>query len=168
MILVPAASAAKETPALSPPPPPDANCNTSPNRTLCHFGATFSGEIPALVDCTTFQVDAGFASEARFTRFYNELGEMTKETRHIRFSGTLTNTTTGAAIVYDGSFKVTFDIAAQTVTITGRQGRLITPEGIVDVVLAGRIVTDLSQDPPVDVFVSGPKDFDARACEYLA
>jgi hypothetical protein len=168
LLLVALTPAAQATPALTPPPPPDARCATSPHGTVCHFDGTFFREIPELVACDSIVVDAVSNSTTSFHRVYDATGAMISEKRHIRFAGTLTNRTTGEEMVYTGSFIVTLDFVAGTVTITGGQGRLLLPDGGVDVVLAGRVVTDLTQDPPVDIFLAGPKDFDAAVCAALA
>jgi hypothetical protein len=167
VLLTPAALAAAPAPELTPPPPPGARCSSNPHGTICHFDSPFSGTVPEIAVCAAFAVDAVFSSQASIKRTYDAAGSIIEEKRHIHFSGTLANRETGASMIYTGSFIVTRDFVAQTVTITGAQGRLLLPDGGVDVVLAGRVVTDLSQEPPVDVFVAGPKNFDAVVCEAL-
>jgi hypothetical protein len=168
VVLASGALAAQPAPGLIPPPPPDAICSTSPNRTICHFDGEFSGEVLEIVVCGGFVVDAVFSSHADFMRIYDASGELVKETRHIRFTGTLTSRATGQSMIYTGNFIVTLDIVNQISSVTGAQGRLLLPDGGVHVGLAGRVVTDFTQDPPVDLLVAGPKDFDAVVCAALA
>ena len=120
--------------------------------------------------CGAFQVRADFSGERRFIRFYDEAGALLREVRHVSFTGTLTNTTSGAVIPYEGSFTRTFDAEAQTVTITGLRSQTVLPgEGAVEVV-AGQLVVDVSNAPSdVEVIAAhGRQDIAAQVCAALA
>ncbi|HEX5167462.1 MAG TPA: hypothetical protein VFV93_18780 [Thermomicrobiales bacterium] len=168
LVLTPTALAANPTPGLTPPPPSDAICSTSPHGTICHVDGAFTREDPELTVCDNVVVDGSSSGTASRKLTYDATGALVKEQRHVRFTGTLTNRSSGESIGYAGTFSLTFDFVAQTVTITGSQVRLLLPDGGVDVVQAGRVVVDLSQDPPVEVFLAGPKEADARICANLA
>jgi hypothetical protein len=168
VVLTPNALAATPMPLLTPPPPPDATCATSPQQTVCHVDIAFTRTDPELAVCDSFVVDGASSGMARIKTVYGETGALVLEQRHVSFTGTLTNRSSGALMTYTGSFSLTFDFVAQTVTITGSQVRLLSPDDGVDVVQAGRVVVDLSQDPPAEIFLAGPKEADANICAYLA
>ena len=168
VVLTPSVTAATPTPPLTPPPPADATCATSPQRTVCHVDIAFTRADPELAVCDGFVVDGASSGTARIKTVYDETGALVLEQRHVRFTGTLTNRSSGASMTYTGNFRLTFDFVAQTVTITGSQVRLVLPDGGVDVVQAGRVVVDLSQDPPAEIFLAGPKEADAKICASLA
>jgi hypothetical protein len=129
----------------------------------------FGGTIPVVEDCGAFQVRADFTGERRFIRFYDDAGTLLREIRHISFAGTLTNTTSGAVIPYQGHFTRTFDAVAHTIMFTGLRVQTIVPGQGAIVVAAGNEFVIVA-DAPADelVTVHGRLDLAEQVCAALA
>ena len=148
-----AASAA----SLSPAPPPDADCNTNPQGTVCRWSAPIAADLHNWnsVTCDGFTIDYTFRAQRDYTRFYDAEGNATKEIRHVRFSGTLYNSTDPSKTVpYEGRFTRTFDYGAETITFTGLVDHVIVP-GLGAVNLdVGRSVRDATMPEFEDLLFS--------------
>ena len=148
---------------LNPPPPPDANCSTSPNGTICHFIGTRSGtNLPNWNDvvCDGFTIDYSFSAAGRATRVYDASGIATQETRHVSFTGTLMNSTDRTkSVPYAGHWNRTLDFQANTIAFIGLDMQVVLPGQGEIAKNVGRNVIDLDLAPGEDVlFLAGQWD----------
>lgn len=116
-----------------------------------------------------FDVLSTFTVTRRSIQFYDESGNLAKEIRHVKFSGTLYRSDDlTKTIPYAGTWTRTLDVAANTVTNTGLM-RYSHPDGSGMVTLdPGRTVFDASSfATPTD---TGPTnaDWQSGVCAYLA
>lgn len=147
---------------LNPPPPPDANCSTNPNGTICHFIVTRSGaNLPNWNDvvCNGFTINFTFSAAGHSEQSYDASGNITQEVRHVGFNGTLANSTNPAKTVpYAGHWNRTVDFRANTLIFTGLHTQVNLPSSP-DEKNVGRIVLDLDLAEGEDVvFVAGHWD----------
>jgi hypothetical protein len=115
---------------LTPPPPPGATCETSPERTVCFWLDTAfhtPGPVPYGVSCAGFSVKVQLAGERRFRFVYDADGVLVERDRHISYSGSLSNSVTGAWVAHEGAFAVVDDFVAGTSTISGMLSRTVVP-----------------------------------------
>jgi hypothetical protein len=134
---------------------------------------TVQGPIPA-IDCTQygygFQVDiASFTVTRHYIQFYDDTGSLTKEIRHIDFTGVLYRADNSAKwIPYAGNWTRTLDIAADTVVSTGLM-RYSHPDGTGMVSLdAGRTVNDASTFDTLSDTGLTNADWERGVCGYLS
>ena len=125
------------------------------------------------IECTVygygFDTLATFDVVRHFIQFYDSSGNLTKEIRHIDFTGTLYRTDDmSKTIPYAGNWTRTMDVAANTVVNTGLF-RYSHPDGSGMVTLdAGRTVQDgttfdtLSDTGPTQI------EWQQGVCAYLA
>ncbi len=143
---------------LNPPPPPDANCSTSPNGTICHFIVTRSGTNLHNwngVVCDGFTIDFSFSAAGRAIQVYDASGNATQETRHVSFAGTLMNSTAPAkSVPYEGHWNRTLDFQANTLVFTGLNMQVVLPGQGEIAKNVGRIVLDLDLAVGEDVLFS--------------
>lgn len=137
-------------------------CNSQ--MTVCHWSETFGSPIADWADCPGFTVSADFLADRQYTQFYDGSGDPTRQLRHVSFTGTLTNTSTGAWVTYQGDFLREFDYATDTVRITGLSNRITLPSGGSMVIDAGLLVIDLATGDGVQ---HGPAN-DALICSVLS
>src|SRR5690349_8940470 len=71
--------------------------------------------------CDSFAVKFVANIDAHYEQFFNDSRQLVLERRHVQFTGTLTNATTGASLPYEGNFTRTFDVASGTVTLIGER-----------------------------------------------
>ena len=119
---------------LTPPPPAGADCETSPNGSVCSWTETFATPFPVPygVSCGTFVVRVNLAGERHVTAFFDGNGTLVRRIRHSTYTGTLINSVTGAAVPHVGHFTIFDDVAAGTSTITGMLSRTVVGgEGLV-------------------------------------
>jgi len=117
----------------------------------------------------SFDTLATFTVTRHFIRFYDDSGNLTKEIRHVDFTGTLYRSDDlSKTIPYAGKWTRTTDVAANTVTNTGEM-RYSHPDGSGMVSLdSGRTVFDATTG---DTFSdTGPTnaDWESGVCAYLA
>ncbi len=112
---------------LNPPPPPGATCQTTGQGTICQGSFTGSDvNLDIGVSCGSFQVLQNGAFTVRFTRFYNQAGNVTQGVFHAREVGTLSNSVTGTSVPFEEAFTQTNtfatpgDFSTVTVTVTGQ------------------------------------------------
>ncbi len=143
--------------SLNPPPPPDANCSTNPNGTVCHFALTRSGtNLPNWNDvaCTGFTINFTFSVATHSVQRYDASGNVTRETRHVDFTGTLANSTNlSKTVPYAGLFVRTMDFQANTLTFNGLMAKVSLPGKLV-AKNVGRVVLDLNLPEGKDVIFS--------------
>jgi len=110
-----------------------------------------------------------FTVTRRAIQFSDSSGNLTKEIRHIHFSGTLYRSDDlTKTIPYAGNWTRTFDVAANTVTNTGLL-RYSHPDGSGMVALdAGKSVLDLSTFTTVTDTGSTDAEWQRGVCDYLA
>jgi hypothetical protein len=138
-------SAARAT-GLTPPPPASADCETSPNGTVCqwteHFATPFP--VPYGVSCDGFSVRVNLSGDRRATAFYGADGALTHRMRHASYVGTLINSVTGASVPHVGHFTIDEDFGAMTSAISGMLSRtVVSGDGLVWRNI-GRIETSLA------------------------
>ena len=136
VVSAPAAYAAAATPAsgtaqtLTPPPLPNATCQTTGSGIFCHGDLTFSDtNVHSGIFCgTSFEILVSDTGTATYELHYSSAG-LGLEARLLRNSqGTFINSVTGKTIGNDSHFSATFDFATPgdlsttTVTITGAAG----------------------------------------------
>lgn len=161
LILVPLGHAHAQV--LNPPPPPDANCSTSPNRTICHYIVTRSGtNLPNWNDvvCAGFTINYSFSATGRATQVYDASGNATQETRHVSFTGTLMNSTDPTkSVPYEGHWNRTLNFQTNTLVFTGLNMQVVLPGQGAIAKDVGRNVLDLDLAPGEDVlFLAGQWD----------
>ncbi len=134
LVLFAIGTSAVRAQTLTPPPPADAECQTSPVGTICRWTETFGTPfpVPYRVTCDGFAVLVDLSGERRITAFYDASGTLERRIRHATFSGTLSNSVTGATVPHQGHFTAVDDLGAGTSAITGRLSRTVLPgEGVV-------------------------------------
>jgi hypothetical protein len=161
--LNPTAHASQSTPALTPPPPPSAQCNTGGNGSVCFWSETVEGSIPDWADCGTYLVAATYTVSRSYITFYDASGNATREIRHISFTGTLTSSLTGASVPYEGHFVRTEDFVNGTLALSGLRTQVTLPGGAKQVLAAGNV----SFDATGDMAVHGP-DNAQQVCTILS
>jgi hypothetical protein len=117
----------------------------------------------------SFDVLSSFTVTRHFVQFYDSAGNLTKEIRHIQFTGTLYRSDDlSKTIPYAGNWTRTTDVAAGTVTNTGLM-RYSHPDGSGMVSLdAGNTVYQLPDfDTARDTGQLGA-EWERGVCAYLA
>ena len=116
--------------ALTPPPPPNATCETTGDGIFCHGAFTFSDtNVPAGFSCgNSFAVLVSDTGTIRYELHYNSAG-LLLEAKILRNSqGTFINSVTGKTIGNDSHNSTTLDLAtpgdlnSATATVTGAIG----------------------------------------------
>lgn len=148
--------------SLNPPPPPDANCSSNPNGTVCHFVLARSGTNLSNwndIVCDGFTINFTFSAAGHTKQTYDASGNITQEVRHIGFTGTLSNSSNpGKTVPYEGHFVRTLDFQANSLIFSGLSTKVILPGGPVAKNM-GRVVLDLGLVEGEDViFVAGHWD----------
>jgi hypothetical protein len=131
---------------LTPAPPAAADCDASPNGTVCHWNEHFATPFPVPygVSCGSFSVRVNLSGERTVTAFYDANGTLERRIRHSSYVGTLINSATGASVPHIGHFTIHDDLAARTSTITGMLSRTVVGgEGLIWRNI-GRIETSLA------------------------
>jgi hypothetical protein len=116
-----------------------------------------------------FDVLSSFTVTRHSIRFFDDAGNLTKEIRHVQFTGTLYRSDDlSKTIPYAGNWTLTIDVAAGTQTNTGL-ARYSHPDGSGMVALdAGKTVIDLATfDALVDTAQLGT-EWQRGVCGYLA
>jgi hypothetical protein len=119
---------------LTPSPPAGANCQASPNGTVCAWTETFATPFPVPygVGCGTFSVRVNLSGERHVTAFYGADGALERRIRHSSYEGTLINSVSGTSVPHVGHFTIFDDLTAGTSTITGMLSRtVVAGEGLV-------------------------------------
>jgi hypothetical protein len=113
--------------ALIPSPPAGADCQASPNGTICSWTETFATPFPVPygVSCGTFSVRVNLVGTRNVTAFYGADGALERRIRHSSYEGTLINSVTGASVPHVGHFTIFDDLTAGTSTITGMLSRTV-------------------------------------------
>lgn len=123
----------------------------------------FSGAFDNGIACDGFGVNFAYGGERTYIDFYDSDGTLVKEIRQITYTGTLTNSVTGASIPYEGRFTRTQDFVANTIVVSGLQNRVPIPG-------QGVIAIDAGFVPDSGVEVGNPvgiHDFDSQVCAAL-
>jgi hypothetical protein len=124
--------------------------------------------IPFGTSCGSFDVLFTVDAEGTNISFYDDAGNLTRQIRHIAFTGTLYNSTDlSKSVPYDGTFTRTFDAATGAVTLTGLRFRVHPAGGDVVAIDAGQTVFDAVGGT---ISEHGPDfaDFTAAVCSALA
>jgi hypothetical protein len=119
---------------LTPSPPPGADCQSSPNGTVCSWTEAFATPFPVPygVSCGTFSVRVNLAGTRDVIGFYGADGLLERRIRHSSYEGTLINSVTGASVPHIGHFTIFDDVIAGTSTITGMLSRtVVAGDGLV-------------------------------------
>lgn len=144
--------------SLNPPPPPDAKCRATANGTLCEFDYANEGEnVPSWngVACDGFTINNTYQSQGHIKQTFDAAGELTKEIRHTAFSGTLTNSSDASkSLPYEGRFVRTMDVAAQTLTVTGLNTKVVAPKVGLVYLNAGHTILDLTKPEGENVILA--------------
>ena len=125
------------------------------------------------ISCTTygysFNTLATFDVVRHYIQFYDDSGNLTKEIRHIDFTGTLYRSDDlSKTIPYAGNWTRTLDVAANTVTSTGLF-RYSHPDGSGMVSLdAGRTVQDATTFDTLSDTGPTQTEWQMGVCAYLA
>lgn len=126
-----------------PPPPPPGACQVTGQGTICQYSDVFviplnvaTRDVPG---CATLILNATI--ERHFTVFYDAQGTLVRQLRHVAFTGSITNATTGNVAPYQGHFNLVFDYADGTLTRTGDFDRVVVPGSGVLTFAAGTQVT---------------------------
>ena len=125
------------------------------------------------ISCTTygysFNTLATFDVVRHYIQFYDDSGNLTKEIRHIDFTGTLyPSDDLSKTIPYAGNWTRTLDVAANTVTSTGLF-RYSHPDGSGMVSLdAGRTVQDATTFDTLSDTGPTQTEWQMGVCAYLA
>jgi opacity protein-like surface antigen len=166
VVSAPAAYAAAAAPAsgttqtLTPPPLPNATCQTTGSGIFCHGDLTFSDtNRPTGISCGSFDVLVSDTGTATYELRYNSAGLALEARILMNSQGTFINSVTGKTIGNDSHFSLTFDFARPgdpstvTVTLTGAAG-IATGQGIGLVAHdVGKVVFDPSHNI---LFEGGP------------
>lgn len=100
-------------------------------------------------------IGLGFDLIRNVHQFYDDAGNLVKESRNVNYTGIFQNLSTGEQYTFQGTRHVTFDFVAGTFTSTGNY-RTVTQPGTGTVLhSAGREVFDLVNE--VVLYSSGPK-----------
>jgi hypothetical protein len=126
-----------------------------------------------LPTCTAFGFThtEDYAVTRTVTDFYDNEGNLIRETLHVQFVGTATNDATGKTIPVNGVRNITFDFVEGTFTETGVLRRVTVAGSGIVLHTSGRIVEPLQQglEP---LFVAGPHQLQendvAEFCAALA
>ena len=105
--------------------------------------------------------------DRRLIDFFDSSGILQKEIRHIEFTATLVNSSTGYSLPYLGRLTRVFDAEAGTVTLTGLLRQTQVPGlGAVDLATGREVVVDATDEV---LFAAGQTrpNYDARLCELL-
>ena len=115
-------------------------------------------------DCPTFTIDATFMAQRRNEDFYDAQGNLALERRHVDFTGTLYNESEPARVVpYEGHFTLTFDFAANSLTLTGLNTHVIVPgSGVIN------LTAGITEFTPTDAIEHGPNGDLTELCAALA
>jgi len=117
----------------------------------------------------SFNVLATFTVTRDSQLFYDDNGNLTKEIRHVDFTGTLYRSDDlSATIPYAGRWQRTLDVAANTITSTGLM-RYSHPDGSGMVSSdPGQTVVDASTFNTLSDTASTNADWQSGVCAYLA
>ncbi len=117
--------------------------------------------------CGSFAVNFVASIDARYEQFFNDSGQLVLERRHVQFTGTLTNATTGATLPYEGNFTRTFDVAASTVTLVGERRKTeVSGQGVL-AIAAGRLVINTRTGAIVSESGRTDESYNAAICSLL-
>jgi hypothetical protein len=120
-----------------------------------------------IADCGTFAVNFVANIDAHYEQFFNDSGQLTLERRHVQFTGTLTNATTGATLPYEGNFIRTFDVAAGTVSLIGERRKTeVSGQGVL-AIAAGRLVIDTKTGTLISQSGQTDESYSAAICSLL-
>jgi hypothetical protein len=118
--------------------------------------------------CGSFAVTFVSNIDAHYEQFFNDSGQMVLERRHVQFTGTLTNGTTGATLPYEGNFTRTFDVASGTVTLIGERRKTeVSGQGVL-AIAAGRVVIDTRTGTVISESGQTDEGYTAAICSLLA
>jgi hypothetical protein len=150
-----------------PPPPPSGACRTTGTGTICEWSDVFvlTNGTRVVPSCATLRLEATI--ERRFTVFYDQDGALLRQLRHVAFTGTITNLTTGKSVPYEGHFDVVLDYRADTMTLSGEGARAVLPDGTV-LFAAGREVEASPSEILFESTQADPARFFARVCHALS
>jgi hypothetical protein len=117
----------------------------------------------------SFDTLATFTVTRHFIQFYDDSGNLTKEIRHVDFTGILYRSDDlSKTIPYAGKWTRTIDVAANTVTNTGEM-RYSHPDGSGMVSLdSGRTVVDATTFDTLSDTGPTNADWQSGVCAYLA
>ena len=102
------------------------------------------------------EIGLGFDIIRNVHRYYDDAGNLVKESRNINYTGIFENLSTGEQYTFQGTRHVTFDFVAGTFTSTGDYRTVTQPGDGTVLHSAGREVFDLINDALISQ--SGPKD----------
>lgn len=107
-------------------------------------------------------------STSRTETFHDDSGAVALVRRHMTFSGTLLNVSSGVSVPYQGEATITLDFAAGTRTVTGQTRRTDLPDQP-PLLASGRTVYALA-GPPTVIDESGlpPDAYGAEICAVTA
>ena len=118
-------------------------------------------------NCGAFNVNFVADINAHYEQFFNDSGQLTLERRHVQFTGTLTNATSGASVPYEGNYIRTWDVSAGTITIVGERRKTEVPGEGVLAIAAGRLFINTTTGV---ISESGQTDenYNAAICRLLS
>jgi hypothetical protein len=117
--------------------------------------------------CGSFSATFVSSIDAHYEQYFNDSGQLVLERRHVQFTGTLTNATTGANLPYEGNFIRTFDVGAGTVSLIGERRKIeISGQGVL-AIAAGRLVIDTRTGSLLSESGQTDEDFTAAMCSLL-
>jgi len=118
-------------------------------------------------DCGSFAVNFVANIDAHYEQFFNDSGQLVLERRHVQFTGTLTDATTGATLPYEGNFTRTFDFATGTVTLIGERRKTeVSGQGVL-AIAAGRLVVDTRTGSLISESGQTDEGYSAAICTLL-
>lgn len=117
--------------------------------------------------CGSFVVNFVSNIDAHYEQFFSDSGQLVLERRHVQFTGSLTNSATGATLPYEGNFIRTFDVATGTVSLIGERRKTeVAGQGVL-AIAAGRLVVDTRTGTIISESGQTDESYNAATCSLL-
>jgi hypothetical protein len=117
--------------------------------------------------CGAFNVNFVGEINAHYEQFFDHSGQLILERRHVQFTGTLTNSTTGVSVPYEGNFIRTLDVTANTLTLEGMIDKTEVPGQGVLAIAAGRNVVNATTFALISESGHTMSSYHAAICQIL-
>jgi hypothetical protein len=125
--------------------------------------------IPFGASCGDFQILFTVDAEGTNIDFYNGQNQLSREIRHVAFTGELYNSDDlSTAVPYDGAFTRVFDATTNTYTLTGQRFQVRLPGQGTVAIDAGREVVDAVTGTATSESGRGLDEFVQEVCAALS
>jgi hypothetical protein len=114
--------------------------------------------VPLGPRCGAESILASLTVTRRIESFYDG-AQLVLQRRHAKIDGTITLSSTGVTLPYQGDVTIATDFVSRTSTVIGLQAHVVLPGSGIVLQNTGRLDEDVSTFPPTILDEAGPHDY---------